>query len=100
MRKLANILCGLCLLVALLWAALPDHASHGAHEDHAQTSAVDQDALCSDGSGHASCQLVATATLSFFEVAPSAKSAQFVITPVSASSRAFAPRRPPPRTFF
>lgn len=100
MRKLANILCGLCLLVALLWAALPDHSSHGAHVEHAQTAAVDQEALCSDGSGHASCQLVATATLSFFEVAPSAKPAQFVITPVSASSRAFAPQRPPPRTFF
>ncbi|OYX27056.1 MAG: hypothetical protein B7Z10_01310, partial [Rhodobacterales bacterium 32-66-7] len=71
MRNLANIMCGLCLLAAFLLAALPDHRSHGAHVDHAQTAAVDQDALCGDGSGHASCQLVATATRSFVEVASS-----------------------------
>lgn len=98
MARITNILCGILLLVALIGTAPSDHASHGGDADQAHTASLIQDALCGDGPGHGSCQIVAAVSASFPNVAPTAGSSRYVITAVSASNRGFAPRRPPPRS--
>lgn len=98
MFRLVNLLCGILLLAALFGKAHPDQLAHSVHQDMASNATLLQDALCGDGSGHGTCQLVGTETASFHNIFPFAGSSQYEITPVSASSVTLAPQHPPPRT--
>lgn len=96
MFRLVNLLCGI-LLLALFGTVHPDQVAPSAHQDMASTATLLQDALCGDGSGHGTCQFVATEIASFHNMSPFAGSSQYDITPVSASSVTLAPQHPSPR---
>ena len=97
MRTVMALLCSLLLLATLFGLAHSERSPHGLHADALHTQPLIPDALCGEGSGHGTCQLVLADQPPLVSLMADAGSSQFEITPVMAPSRSFAPRTPPPR---
>lgn len=99
MRLMMALLCSFLLLATLFGQAHSERSPHGAHADALHAQPLLPDALCGEGSGHGTCQLVFPGEPVLVTLMSVAGSSHFEITPVMGSSRSLAPHTPPPRHF-
>jgi hypothetical protein len=97
MRWIMALLCSSLLLAILFGLAHPERTPHGLHADALHAPPLIPDALCGEGSGHGTCQLVVPGEPLLFGLMPVAGLSQFEITPVMGFSRSLVPNTPPPR---
>ena len=97
MRLMMALLCSFLLLATLFGLAHSERSLHGAHADALHAQPLLPDALCGEGSGHGTCQLVFPCEPVLVTLMSVAGSSHFEITPVMGSSRSLAPHTPPPR---
>lgn len=97
MRLIMACLCSFLLLATLFGLAHSERSPNGAHADTLHAQPLIQDALCGEGSGHGTCQLVFPSEPVLVTLMAVAGSSHFEITPVMGSSRSLGPRTPPPR---
>ena len=100
MRLITALLCSFFLLAILFGLAHSERSPNGAHADTLHAQPLIQDALCGEGSGHGTCQLVFPSEPVLVTLMAVAGSSHFEITPVMGSSRSLAPHTPPPRYVF
>lgn len=97
MRLIMTLLCSFLMLATVFGLAHSERSPHGVHADALHAQPLVPDALCGEGSGHGTCQLVVPSEPLLISLMAVAGSSHFEITPVMASSRSFAPHTPPPR---
>lgn len=97
MRTIIALLCSFLLLAILFGLAHPEISPQGTHVDTLYAQPLIPDAVCGEGSGHGTCQLVISDRPLLFSLTSVVGSPHFTITPVAATSRSFGPVTPPPR---
>jgi hypothetical protein len=97
MSKLQALLCCLLLIATVVGLAHSDRSFHIEQMDGVHSNFFVQEARCSEGTGHVSCQFVLTEEVTHLELHANAGSLPFVTKAVSDSGRTIGPHTPPPR---